>query len=282
MTPEEQLYDLYYNKKNFDGAPQLYKKAKTSGYDVTLKFVREWLAKQQTSQLVNERKPGAKNVYLPIYSEQPYSFQIDLTFFPKYTRQNDGYNVLFTAININTRFVYAYPAKSKDMDTILDIVKKMESKTVINSFTCDEGGEFNNKKFLKCCAENKITVYFIKDDSHKLGIINRFHRTLKEKLTKYFVSADTVKWYDIIDNIVDNYNRTVNRGIGIEPIKVNPFIENEIVQEKKSQTGIIKPTLPEFVVGDKVILRNKDVLFQDKMKAAYSTKIYTVTGTTAN
>ncbi len=168
------------------------------------------------------------------------------------------------------------------MDTILDIVKKMESKTVINSFTCDEGGEFNNKKFLKYCAENKITVYFIKDDSHKLGIINRFHRTLKEKLTKYFVSSDTVKWYDIIDNIVDNYNRTVNRGIGIEPIKVNPFIENEIVQEKKSPTGIIKPTLPEFVVGDKVILRNKDVLFQDKMKAAYSTKIYTVTRTTAN
>ncbi len=96
------------------------------------------------------------------------------------------------------------------------------------------------------------------------------------------MSHDTVKWYDIIDNIVDNYNRTVNRGIGIEPIKVNPFIENEIVQEKKSQTGIIKPTLAEFVVGDKVILRNKDVLFQDKMKAAYSTKIYTVTGTTAN
>jgi hypothetical protein len=38
-----------------------------------------------------------------------------------------------------------------------------------------------------------------------------------------------------------------------------------------------------IVGGDKVILRNKDVLFQDKMKAAYNTKIYTVTaGTTAN
>ena len=98
----------------------------------------DWLAKQQTTQLVNERKPGAKNIYLPIYSELPYSlyiFQIDLTFFPKYKEQNRGYDVLFTAININTRFVYAYPAKSKHMDTILDIIKKMESKTIINSFT---------------------------------------------------------------------------------------------------------------------------------------------------
>lgn len=168
------------------------------------------------------------------------------------------------------------------MDTILDIIKKMESKTIINSFTCDEGGEFNNKKFIKYCKDHNITIYFIKDDSHKLGIINRFHRTLKEKLTKYFVSANTVKWYKVIDTIVDNYNRSVNRGIGIEPTKVNPFIENEIIQEKKTQTGIIKPTVPEFVVGDKVILRNKDVLFQDKMKPAYNNKIYTITGITAN
>ncbi len=43
------------------------------------------------------------------------------------------------------------PAKSEDMD-----MKKMESKTVINSFTCDEGGEFNNNKFLKNFVENML------------------------------------------------------------------------------------------------------------------------------
>ena len=91
----------------------------------------------------------------------------------------------------------------------------MESKTIINSFTCDEGGEFNNKKFIKYCKDHHhITMYFIKDDSHKLGIINRFHRTLKEILTtKYFVSATTVKWCKVIDTHVDNYNnKSVNRG----------------------------------------------------------------------
>ena len=97
----------------------------------------------------------------------------------------------------------------------------MESKTNINSITCDFGGEFNNRKFISFCDLHDITIYFVKDDSHKLGIINRFHRTLKEKLTKYFISHNTVKWYDGIDEIVNNYNHTVNRGIGVEPIKVN-------------------------------------------------------------
>lgn len=276
------LERLYYREKNFDGVEQLYKKAKPYDKGITKEKVRDWLKRQKVSQLVTEKKVGVRNIYLPIYSDMQYSFQIDLTFFPRYTKQNKGYNVLFTAINVNTRFAYADIAKNKDMNTILDIIKKMEKKTVINSFTCDEGGEFNNKQFIKFCKERNIRIYFIKNDSHKLGIINRFHRTIKNKLTKYFIANDTVKWYDVIDDIVNNYNNSVNRGIGIEPIKVNDFIENLIIHEKKAQTGIIKPSLPDFVVGDKVILKNKNILFEDKMKPSYSNKIYNVIGVTAN
>ena len=43
--------------------------------------------------------------------------------------------------------------------------------------------------------------------------MNRFHRTLKEKLLKYFLAYDTVKWIDVIDKIIKSYNNTPNRGI---------------------------------------------------------------------
>ena len=61
---------------------------------------------------------GNKKQYLPIYSDTPYAFQIDLTFFDSAKRLNDGYNILFTAININTRFAYAYYSKDKTAQTI--------------------------------------------------------------------------------------------------------------------------------------------------------------------
>ena len=32
--------------------------------------------------------------------------------------------------------------------------------------------------------DNHIKLFFVIGDSHKLGIINRFHRTLKEKILK--------------------------------------------------------------------------------------------------
>ena len=274
MTDDEILNNLFYNK-HIVSQNELYKNAKMAHPRITKLIVSTWYNKQNVNK-VTKQEVGTK-YYLPIFSEVSYAFQIDLTFFPRYTDQNKGYNVLFTAININTRFVYAYYSKDKKAETILNFIKKMNDKTVINSLSCDEGSEFKNKKFIEYCNNNNITLYFINDDSHKLGIINRFHRTLKEKLTKYFLSHKTLIWFDVIDSIINIYNKSVNRGIGIAPIKVNDFIENEIIESKRKQTGIIKVKEKLFEVGDIVIKKNKKELFGDKMSAKYSNKQYVIT-----
>jgi len=274
MTDEE-LLNYLFNKQLIFSFNELYKKAKEVHPEIKKTFVKEWFNKQQGIQMSNMKKVGKKE-FLPIYSDVPYSFQIDLTFFPRYKKQNKGYYVLFTAININTRFVYAYYGKNKEMETILDFLKQMESKTIINSLTCDEGSEFKNREFKKYCDDNNIILYFVKGDGHKLGIINRFHRTLKEKLSIYFNTYDTVVWYDIIDNIIYNYNHSVNRGIGIEPYKVNEFIENMIIQKKKEKTLKITSNVDVINIGDKCRILLEKKTFDDKLSPKYSNKIYTI------
>ena len=44
---------------------------------------------------------------------------------------------------------------------------------------------------MKWFNENEITLFFVVGDSHKLGIINRFHRTLTEKILKYVIASGT-------------------------------------------------------------------------------------------
>ena len=79
----------------------------------------------------------------------------------------------------------------------------------------------------KFCEDNNITLDLFKCYDHKLGIINRWHRTIKEQLAAYFDSVDTVKLIDIINKIVNNYNNTKHRGIyGFKPIDVNDYYEN--------------------------------------------------------
>ena len=275
MNDNELLNKLYYKDLIMSGSNELYKKAKEVHPKITMKFVKEWLSNQQSAQMNN--KPVKKNEYKPIYTEQPCSFQIDLTFFPRYKKQNSEYYVLFTAININTRFGYAYYAKDKEMTTILKFIKDMEKKTEINVIETDKGSEFNNSEFKKFCEENNIILDLIKSDSNKLGIINRWHRTIKEKLVKYFDSFDTVRWIDIIDKIVYNYNHTKHRGIGYKPIEVNDFIENMIRQKKKLEGENIRSNEKEYQVGQYDRELNDKNIFDDKMKSKNSNDIHEIT-----
>ena len=77
---------------------------------------------------------------------------------------------------------------------------------MINYLTFEKGLEFINKVFNKFCEDIKV-------NSHKLGIINRFHKKLNEKLLKYFTMKNTINCVDILDKIINNYNNTQNRGI---------------------------------------------------------------------
>ena len=271
---DEELLNYLFNKELIYSFSELNKKAKEAHPNIKTSFIRDWFDKQQGIQMTNMKIK--KTGFLPIYSDMPYSFQLDLTFLPRYKTQNKGFYVLFTAININTRYVYAYYGKEKNMTTILNFLKQMNEKTVINSLTCDLGSEFKNNEFEKYCKKNDIKLFFVKSDGHKLGIINRFHRTLKQKLSIYFNTYDTVVWYNIIDKIIFNYNHSVNRGIGVEPYKVNAFMENMIIQNMKKRTEKIISKLDIINVGDKCrVLLNKK-LFQDKLSPKYSNKIYTI------
>ncbi len=81
------LNTIYYKEHNYDGVDQLYQKAKKRDKNITKAFVSKWLSKQQSRQQTH--RTVGKKVFLPIYSETPYAFQFDLTFFPRYKTKND-------------------------------------------------------------------------------------------------------------------------------------------------------------------------------------------------
>lgn len=275
MNINELLTDIYYKKFNYDGINQLYAKAKLQDKDIKKADVKEWLDKQTTYQ--QTKQEVGKKEFLPIYSETPYSFQIDLTFFPRYQSQNKGYNTLFTAININTRYAYYFKSKSKEKNITLEFIKEMLEQTPINSITCDKGKEFNNLDFIDYCKTNNISLFIVKEDSHKLGIVNRFHRTIKNKLSKHFIATNSVVWIDAIDDIIKNYNNSFHRGIGMSPNKMNNFSEVDYITHQREYSDLLKKKIGvSFEVNDTVRLLRKKKVFEDKQLSKYGDKIYTV------
>ena len=111
----------------------------------------------------------------------------------------------------------------------------------------------------------------------KLGIINRFHRTLRELITKVLTHYQTNKWYRFIDRILDNYNSRIHRTTGMAPddMTLSDVVRLNTRLRKENKPSVVQ--LLQFRSGDRVrVLFRKDKF--DKGGHKYSKKLYTVVG----
>jgi uncharacterized glyoxalase superfamily metalloenzyme YdcJ len=95
-------------------------------------------------------------------------------------------------------------------------------------------------------------------------------------MSQYFTANNTVRWIDIIDTLIYNYNHSVNRGIGVEPYKVNAFMEQRIVEKKKEETALILSKKNDIKIGDFVRIILEKTIFDDKMTPKFSNKVFEV------
>jgi len=54
----------------------------------------------------------------------------------------------------------------------------------------------------------------------KAAVVERYNRTLKTKMFKYFSHKNTLRYIDVLQDLVDSYNNTYHRSIGMAPNEV--------------------------------------------------------------
>ena len=69
----------------------------------------------------------------------------------------------------------------------------------------DQGTEFYNKEVKSLLNKHNIEFFSTYSDK-KAAVVERFNRTLKALMWKYFYSAGTYKWIDVLQDLTDNYN----------------------------------------------------------------------------
>jgi hypothetical protein len=83
----------------------------------------------------------------------------------------------------------------------------------------DAGVEFKNVKFKKLLKEFGVS-YFISYGQVKAAIAERFIRTLKTHIWKYFKHFNTWRYIDVLQDFLEAYNNSINRTIGVAPSDV--------------------------------------------------------------
>lgn len=223
----------------------------------------------------------------------PYTFQMDIALLPAYRSQNKGVDKFLVLVDIISRKAYCYPLKSGSMLDVSSVFVKFYQHLVTQEDVLLVGVQaddaFNNPQFQKTCDDLRVqlTTQVAKDDhivpghGDKLGIVDRFVRTIKQYIQKYMLVHQNNKWTQWLPKLVDIYNDTPHVGLKGADGTTTP---NEVFDDGDFAAAVHKGRAShnrkvgrsfDIEVGDKVRVRQGKQTFE-KEKARYSTALYRV------
>ena len=117
-------------------------------------------------------------------------------------------------------------------------------------------------------------VIFKLREPKKASMVERFIRTLKTRLERYFTENDTKNWVKVLPQISTAINNTVNRSIGIEPNNVT-FENRKIIFDRLYGKGA-PPSECKFKKGDLVRIPSKKNVFEKGYKPNWTKELYRI------
>ena len=244
---ENQLAKVYYDPsqpEGYAGAARLKKKFPKAN-------VTKWLATQPTYTL---HKPMKRKFTTRMYKTSGANdlWQMDLMEMIPYARINAGNRYILTCIDVFSRFARAEAVKTKDAVTVCAAIRKMLTKTTSpRHVQTDLGKEFYNKTVQALFRKHKINHYTV-ESQFKAAVVERFNRTLRERLNRFFTHQRNKKWVMVLPKIIHAYNHASHRSLtGKCPVDLYINDQNNLNDwlDQQKDTNVRKRRQTIFPVG---------------------------------
>ena len=253
---------------SFGGVEQL---RKETGRDPTT-----WLQSQNAYTL---NKPVRKKFKRRKYIVKGIDslWQADLADFKAISKWNNGNNYVLVVIDVFSKYLWVQPVKTKTARDVLLAFKKIltGAQRKPESFMTDKGGEFNNWQMKKYCNANGINYYTSQNTETKAAVAERVIRTIKTRLYRYFEHKKTWTFVNVLQQLVDSYNNTKHRSIGMKPVEVTKDTENR-VRQKLYPEEEEKPIHFKYSVGTKVRIAREKTIFEKGYTQQWTDEIFTI------
>jgi hypothetical protein len=225
----DQIEKIFYDNYGLDSQKSLIKKIKEIDKKVPTNDIINWYKSQSSNQVL--RLTQKQDIFHPIIVPSIGYIDADLMDYSIYSKDNNGYNYILTVIDIYSRYVWAYPLKTKSPNEIIPYINEVNNNLIVVgqkwiTFTSDQGSEFMGpvKKFM---VNNNIPTYIaIGQDKLRAAHIESFNRTLNIKITKATYILKTTNWVNILQQIIFVYNNTIHSAIKQTPFNVLHYPKN--------------------------------------------------------
>ena len=208
-----------------------------------------------------------------------HQWQCDVIDTSNISKHNDDYKFLLTCVDVFSRKAYVIPLKSKSNRDVLSgfrSIKNLLNKSGKKLPFCiqtDRGKEFLGAPVQTWFKDNHIKFFVSENDDIKCSLVERFNRTLKNRLWRHFTGSNTLKYTDILDDLVQGYNDSYHRAIKMAPNHVTA--RNSAAVWKKLHP-IVQFPKSKFKVGDSVRISKTRRVFRKGYLPQWSEEIFTL------
>ena len=269
---EDTLKTVYYDPKHPAGFASIQKLAKATG--ISEKKVKSWLKKQPTYTLHRQaRKRYPTRQY--IVHDIDEQWQADLAEMQDIASKNHNYRYILTVIDIFSRYAWARPLKSKRGEDVAAAFRDIfQEGRIPKRVQTDQGREFENRQVRALFHDHNIELFSVKS-AFKAALVERFNRTLKHRLWRYFTSENNQTWTEVLQDAVYAYNHSVHRSIKRRPAEVTAADVGDMRDEMRQRPEPLKGK-DDIEVGDQVRISKVKSVFEKGYLPNWTEEIFTV------
>jgi len=199
----------------------------------------------------------------------------DLVDMQSFSRKNKGYKYILMIIDVFSKYGWAIPLKTKTGLEITRVFQNLwRTQPPPQKLWTDKGKEFYNRPMKELLQKHKVQLYSTENEE-KSSVVERWNRTIKRTMWKYFTANNTMNYIDILPEIIEKYNNTYHRSIKCTPtVAREPSSYQDVF---KALYGKVQPTItPKYKVGDRVRIVKKKKTFEKGFTPSWTEELFTV------
>ena len=128
----------------------------------------------------------------------------DLVEVQRLAKHNGGTRYLLTMLDVLSKYAWVEPLKDKNCRSLAQawerLLKRVHPRRP-RQLQTDQGKEFYNRLFQQVLKKHAIHHFSTYGDT-KASVIERFNRTLKERLYRYLTATNTLTFVDVLPQVV--------------------------------------------------------------------------------
>ena len=185
---------------------------------------------------------------------------------------NRGMRYLLAVVDVLSKYAWVEPLKAKTGAAVAAAFERILKRPL--RLQTDAGKEFYNRTLQALMTRRKIHNFSTYGDT-KSSVVERFNRTLKERMHRYFTARNTYWYVDSLPALVQGYNVTKHRSIGMAARDVTWANQRQVWQRLYGRR-LASRVRPKWKAEDRVRLQKQHRPFEKRYHPGWTKEVFII------